>query len=142
MLKIRIWRRNRCRYSRERAPRSLGENYSILFIRVLTRATFGCWRRAASASRSGVFTQVKIFCIEKKCSVGSTEDAAVRNSSAICMLGENIDSKPVDHTRIDALRGLRLESIVQATAWAAASITALEPARSLLSASLSSFSLC
>ena len=30
-----IYLQNRRRYSRERAPRSLGENYSILFIRVL-----------------------------------------------------------------------------------------------------------
>ena len=31
--------KNRRRYSRERAPRSLGENYSILFIRVLSQHT-------------------------------------------------------------------------------------------------------
>ena len=33
--------KNRRRYSRERAPRSLGENYSILFIRVLSSDVTG-----------------------------------------------------------------------------------------------------
>ena len=49
-----IYLQNRRRYSRERAPRSLGENYSILFIRVLRlearRSSRGAAPRAGAGS--------------------------------------------------------------------------------------------